>query len=91
MKKQKLGGVLAPLFPTVNSLRPVCGQKLSEMERPLSAEHREIQQTSGKIGSVSKIVFKSELHVKREVVLPSAAPSNTKYCSEGGQTRLKHK
>lgn len=49
MKKQKLGGVLAPLFPTVNSLGPVYGQKLREMERPLSAEHHEIQQTSEKI------------------------------------------
>lgn len=32
-KKQKLEGVLSPLFPTVNSLRPVCGQKLDKVER----------------------------------------------------------
>lgn len=53
-RKQKLEGVLAPVFPIVNSLRPVYGQKLGKMEIPLSVEHCEIQQTSEKIGSVSK-------------------------------------
>lgn len=64
MKKQKLEGVLAPVFPTVNSLRAVYGQKLGKMEIPLSTEHCEIQQTSEKIGSISKNMFKCELHVK---------------------------
>lgn len=64
MKKQKLEGVLAPVFLTVNSLRPVYGQKLGKMEIPLSTEHCEIQQTLEKIGSVSKNTFKCELHVK---------------------------
>lgn len=58
MKKQKLEGVSAPVFPTVNSLRPIYGQKLGKMGIPLSAEHCEIQQTSEKISSVSKNMFK---------------------------------